>query len=187
MREQEAQNAHDLRGIGRRIRFLRGDLSQTAFAEIIGVSRAALANYETGRTRPNEKIIRAISEAWSASPEFILEGEVQNVEELATSLGMGSNTPDDLSADEWSVVRILGVCDSETIQKAVEAIVKGFSKSDEAKELACKGTVIEDLSRLLMVAEGRRDYQRGVRSANLEPMLDALRKRIESLSQSHPD
>lgn len=41
---------------GQRLRLLRGDRSQERFAEVLGVTRAALANYEIGRTTPHRSL-----------------------------------------------------------------------------------------------------------------------------------
>ena len=42
------------------IKVLRGHLSQRELADKIGVTRSALANYETGRTKPSDEVMLAI-------------------------------------------------------------------------------------------------------------------------------
>lgn len=177
----KAQTVQDGKGVGKRIRFLRGSLSQEEFAAKAGISRAALANYETGRTIPNLKVIAKISQAFDVSPEFISSGEVKKVDELAVTLGLGANTPDELTGDEWAVIRVLSVCNNDTVVAVMKALVEGFSADDEAKTLADYTTIIDDLARLLMIAEGRRFYERGVRRRNLEGVIEALRRRMDQL------
>lgn len=38
---------------GTKLRLLRGDVSQVTFADRLGITRAMVANYETGRSQPN--------------------------------------------------------------------------------------------------------------------------------------
>lgn len=40
-------------GFGQQLRAMRGQRSQESFARVLGITRAALANYETGRTTPH--------------------------------------------------------------------------------------------------------------------------------------
>lgn len=49
--------------IAEHLRDIRGELTQEAFAKKCGVTRAALANYETGRTIPGRWVCRKIEEA----------------------------------------------------------------------------------------------------------------------------
>lgn len=181
MSKDKAQNVYDASSVGKRIRFLRGDLSQAAFAERVGVSRAALANYETGRTAPKASIIEAISEASGVSTEFLASGKVNDVEQLAVSLGMGSNTADQLTADEWAVIRILAVSKKETIQKVIRELIEGFKNDEDAKKLADLTTIEIDLTQLLTVDAEIREYQRGVRRGNLNGILAALAHRLEQI------
>lgn len=181
MRENKAQTVHDERAVGRRIRFLRGTLSQEEFAAKVGISRAALANYETGRTIPKQKIIDKISEAFEVSPKFLASGEVESVEEFAVSLGLGSNQADELTPDEWAVIRVLAVCNNETIVTVIATLVEGFKSDEEAKELVDYTTIMEDLARLLTISAGKRPYQSGVRRGNLEGMIEVLKRRMEQL------
>lgn len=50
------------RAIGARIRQARGDRTQEEFAALVGVSRAALTNYEAGRRLPNDLVLKRIAE-----------------------------------------------------------------------------------------------------------------------------
>lgn len=181
MREDKAQTVHDERAVGRRIRFLRGTLSQEEFAAKVGISRPALANYETGRTIPKQKIIDKISEVFEVSSKFLTSGEVQSPEEFAVSLGLGSNKADELTPDEWAVIRVLAVCNNDTIVAVVKTLVEGFKADEESKQLADYTTIIDDLSRLLAISAGAKTYQRGVRRGNLEGMIEVLKRRMEQL------
>lgn len=181
MSETEAHSAHGGRAVGRRIRFLRGDLSQAEFAERVGVSRAALANYETGRTIPSPQVMGDIARAGGVAADFLQSGQVETLEELATSLGLGKNSVDELTKDEWAVVRLLSACNTEVVANVLRALVEGVSQDPDAKQLLDPAFAVDDLARLITVIEGHRDYQRGVRRNDLGTYLDVLAKRVSEL------
>lgn len=60
--------------IGRRIRAARGDRTQDHFSKAIGVSRAALTNYEAGRRLPNDLVLKKISEISGVPVHSLLFG-----------------------------------------------------------------------------------------------------------------
>jgi transcriptional regulator with XRE-family HTH domain len=179
--KSQAQKAHDGVAIGRRIRFLRGDLSQTVFAEKVGVSRAALANYETGRTIPNREVIRKISEHYDITDDFISSGAVENVSELAIAIGMGPHTEDAPTPDEWAIVRVLRLCDPETVLKVVRSLTEGFIANDDAKRLADPTVIVEDLARLLSIIDRDGQHARGITRGTLDQLVSELSKRLQTL------
>ena len=62
--------------IGKNIRFLRQQrkMSQDQLAEALHVTRQTVSNYETGRSRPDIKILTVLSEALNADVKEILYG-----------------------------------------------------------------------------------------------------------------
>lgn len=60
-------------GIGYRIRKIRGGLSQEVFGEIIGVTKASISRYESGRV-PDLVIIKKIAAYGGVTVEWFLRG-----------------------------------------------------------------------------------------------------------------
>lgn len=178
---EQAQTVHEGRAIGRRIRFLRGDLSQTAFAEKVGVSRAALANYETGRTIPNQEVIRKICEQYDISDDFIARGIVQNVPELAISMGIGPHQGDSPTPDEWAIIRVLRLTDTGTVLKVVRSLTEDFIANDDAKRLADPTVIVDDLARLLAIIDRDGQHIRGITRGNLDQVVSELSRRLQAL------
>lgn len=109
--------------LGRRIRSLRGDLSQEQFAKRVGLTRSALANYETNRTRPKRSTLSRIAEATGAPLSYLLNGvmRLQDLERIAekdadhTRLDLFPATR--ISEDEASLLRLLRLMPLETMKK----------------------------------------------------------------------
>ena len=65
----------DLRGIGRRIRQVRGfDLTQTEFASRIGVAQSYLSALERGQKEPGAAVLLAIKHEFGKSVDWLLTG-----------------------------------------------------------------------------------------------------------------
>lgn len=182
MLEGKAQSAHDLRGVGQRIRFLRGALSQAAFAAKVGVTRSALANYETGRTSPGPEVVKSIAGACGVGPSFLTDGTVQSVEEFATSLGITYGASGSFSDDELAFLRVLAISDATTLRKVVITLIEGLKQDRNWKDLADPVTLPSDLVRLVDIAEGR-DFHRSRPRENFPDLLKALDQRLRDLSQ----
>jgi len=60
--------------LGERIRFLRGDLTQTRFAEILNIKQAMISRYEADKETPSPKILLRLSEYSSKPMEWLLTG-----------------------------------------------------------------------------------------------------------------
>lgn len=56
---------------GRRLISLRGDRSQEAVAEAIGVSRSALVMYETGKRVPRDEIKIRLAKYYGVSIQYL--------------------------------------------------------------------------------------------------------------------
>jgi transcriptional regulator with XRE-family HTH domain len=66
----------DLRGIGRRIRELRGfDMTQDQFARRIGVTQSYLSALEHGEKEPGAAVLLAISKEFGKSVDWLLTGK----------------------------------------------------------------------------------------------------------------
>ena len=61
--------------LGKRIRVVRGRRSQTVFANFLGISKGALANYEHDRSSPNAKTLMTICLLEHIEIKWLLTGE----------------------------------------------------------------------------------------------------------------
>lgn len=64
----------DLAGIGRRIRELRGQLTQEEFARTLGISQAQLSKYEAGQTAPPLGLLAHLAKWSGRTTDWILTG-----------------------------------------------------------------------------------------------------------------
>lgn len=65
--------------IGKRLKQLRGDKSQEEVAKQIGISRARLSHYETGRSEPDTEIIQKLATYYNVSTDYLLGNETSTL------------------------------------------------------------------------------------------------------------
>jgi transcriptional regulator with XRE-family HTH domain len=66
----------DLKGIGRRIRQIRGfDLTQADFAQILGIGQTQLSKYELGQSAPTVGILLKLKVYSRRTIDWIVTGE----------------------------------------------------------------------------------------------------------------
>jgi transcriptional regulator with XRE-family HTH domain len=66
----------DLKGIGRRIREIRGfDLTQADFAQILGIGQTQLSKYELGQSAPTLGILLRLKIYGGKTIDWIVTGE----------------------------------------------------------------------------------------------------------------
>ncbi|MGD6993952.1 helix-turn-helix domain-containing protein [Sutcliffiella horikoshii] len=61
--------------IGKRLKELRGKRSQEEVAEKIGISRARLSHYETGRSEPDSETLQNIADFYDVPIDYLITGE----------------------------------------------------------------------------------------------------------------
>jgi transcriptional regulator with XRE-family HTH domain len=93
--------------IGVRLKKLRGKRSQEDIAEKIGISRARLSHYETGRSEPDWETLKKIADFYNVSTDFILYGNKEK------------STPQDFTEN-----------DERDIAKRMEEIKKDLTSED---------------------------------------------------------
>jgi len=149
--------------IAKRLRFMRGKETQEAFAKRVGISRSALANYETGRSRPDDFILAQIVEKTGVPADYFASyphpSSGASFEAAIGSLVDGGLP--DWSYDEATVIRMLRMCDEETVLKVLRLIKEGASKQEVTLMLSDVFTVNEDLQRLHDLADGNRSFVKG--------------------------
>lgn len=165
--------------LGARLRSLRGEESQEAFSRRVGITRSALANYETGRTRPKPSVLRQICQKAGVPEKFLLTGEVTEFDELAAALGAykEAGTLPGLTEDEKAIIRVLRLCSTRTSLAVVNAMISALEQQDFDKRLADLLTIEGDIKRLYLIKEVDGAYNRGLTPDTLAAITDILSKR----------
>jgi transcriptional regulator with XRE-family HTH domain len=69
----------DLKGVGRRIREIRGfELTQADFAGILGIGQTQLSKYELGQSAPTLEILLKLKAHSGRTLDWIVTGEDEN-------------------------------------------------------------------------------------------------------------
>lgn len=157
------------RAIGRRIRALRGEVSQLDFASGFGITRAALANYELGRSRPPKELLDKIRDRTGL--DIDTGPELADFEdELRSIIGDGSN----LTEDEWALIRILRLLQAADVRRIIQEVMTAVDRHKAGLRLGDPQAVAMDLARLMIIAGGHADYVRGVSGENVVQLARTL-------------
>lgn len=62
--------------MGRRFRFIRGTLSQSEFAEKLGITQADVSRFERGKRAPSLEILLAVAHLGEVSIDFLVCGDL---------------------------------------------------------------------------------------------------------------
>jgi|UniRef100_A0A7C3LQS7 transcriptional regulator with XRE-family HTH domain len=73
----------DPQALGARIRTLRGNMSQTAFAELLGISQEDISRYESGQRVPSVAFLVRLSGIHKVSLDWLVMGEADSGELVA--------------------------------------------------------------------------------------------------------
>jgi transcriptional regulator with XRE-family HTH domain len=68
--------------LGERLKKLRGKTPQEEVANKIGISRARLSHYETGRSEPDPEIIMKLANFYNVTTDFLIKGKESEKTEL---------------------------------------------------------------------------------------------------------
>ena len=129
------RDSQTLQSVARRIRFLRGEETQKEFAKRAGISRSALANYETGRSQPDDftlsKIAKNldISEDYFASRYDPLPSNDGELSQAALLGGIIEGIPA-WTEDEATLVRILRLCNEGTISQVLQIVLASANEQE---------------------------------------------------------
>jgi len=81
-----SEDPYPYKEIGRRLKALRGDLSQGEFARGVGVVQQQYGRYEKGRRRPPIDILARVATKTGASIDWILTGQKPRMDGLPETL-----------------------------------------------------------------------------------------------------
>jgi transcriptional regulator with XRE-family HTH domain len=150
-RKSSAQLA-DARAFGRRLRELRGAKSQGELAELSGLTRSAIANYELGRSLPGQDVVAKLASALGIGPEeFRAEPTVEDWEEQFKAMG----PTDSVSDDEMAFVRLLRCAPPEDAIVFVKRLIDYFEAADDAFQFVDSEQAARDLARLYRAYSGK--------------------------------
>ncbi|HHY74084.1 MAG TPA: helix-turn-helix transcriptional regulator [Bacillus bacterium] len=114
--------------IGERLKKLRGKMSQEEVATKIGISRARLSHYETGRSELDTEILKKLADFYNVSTDYLLTGK--DTSEFVKTHSIDNRSTD---KDEKDIAKRL-----EQIRNDIEhsdgLAFDGEPLSDEAKE-----------------------------------------------------
>ncbi len=71
------------RALGTRIRSLRGGMSQTTFAELLGISQEDVSRFESGSRMPSIPLLLRLSGMHRVSLDWLVKGQNDSGEALA--------------------------------------------------------------------------------------------------------
>ena len=113
-----------------RIRELRKtlNLTQTAFAERIGLAYNTVTNYEAGRRNPTTAIITSICREFNVNENWLLTGEGEMFNELtrdemvARLVGQALSTDDEFIIKTFEALGQLSPAEWDVVKKIVDTI-----------------------------------------------------------------
>ncbi len=66
---------NQLNSLGERVRYLRSDLTQSEFADILRIKQAMISRYEANKETPSPKVLLRIAQFSGRSIEWLLTGQ----------------------------------------------------------------------------------------------------------------
>ncbi len=149
--------------VARRIRFLRGEDTQETFAKRMGISRSALANYETGRSTPDSFALSKIAKACGIPEDYFTSSHdpLEANHSLAATVGAVVEGGPDWTEDEATFVRMLRLSDQGTIRAVIGMMLDGVADREVTVQLRTIYSINEDLQRLVEVQSRKREFSKG--------------------------
>ncbi len=176
------RNSTDPSGLGERLRRLRGERSQEEFGALVGLTRSAVANYETERTTPKPSILKDISRKLGISEDFLLTGRVRNECELNMVVaGRGILNECHETDDELAIIHVLRAASPEAVREIVERLLKAV-EDDSSMRGRLRGLRIdEDIARLGAIYQSGGVFQQGGSEEENDAFLQALARQARGL------
>jgi transcriptional regulator with XRE-family HTH domain len=112
--------------IGERLKKLRGKRSQEEIAEQIGISRARLSHYETGRSEPDSDTLKKLADFYRVTTDFLISGVDKSIEQVHIK----TPVDDEKYAQQNGQAIRLSQKDEKDIAKRLEEFKKDLSKQD---------------------------------------------------------
>lgn len=169
---KSSEDTFAARLFGQRLRSLRKGASQTEFAEKLGLTRSALANYELGRSLPKPDVLRRIAERLGISlQELTGPAQIEDLKHSARLMRGGSDKP---SPDEWALLRMLRLSSPECALNVVREIIHSLEADKSRLQASEADTVLVDLARLYAIEQRGGTYDRGLHADDVVTLARSL-------------
>ena len=103
-------------------------LTQPQLCALLGIQRAAYANYEAGRARPKEELLYKMAQVLGVAPEILLEPEqhlLSSAEErLNDNAYVASRGLSSLPEDEKTLIGLYRLLDEEERERLIRQLEK---------------------------------------------------------------
>lgn len=109
------------------------NLTQTEFADKLGLAQNSIASYESGRRTPNEAIVKSICREFNVNQDWLVNGngsmfvELSREEEITKYITELVKDDDEMKEFQRKFIRILSrlsIDDWKMIEKFVEELAK---------------------------------------------------------------
>lgn len=158
------------RAFGRRLRELRGSKSQGELAELSGLTRSAIANYELGRSMPGQGTIISLANALGVGTEALkIEPTIEDWEEQLNTLVPSEGVSD----DEMALIRLLRCAPPSDAITFVKQLIDYFEATDDAFHFVDSEQAAKDLARLYRAYKGQR-FQHGMSAHSVKKVARFL-------------
>lgn len=107
-----------------------------------------------------------------------MTGQTSEFDELAGALGAYGEvgTLPGLTKDEKAIIRVLRLCDADTAQTVVNALISALEENRFDRRFADPLTAPVDIARLYQMSKNKGQYDRGVTPDALAAILQELSK-----------
>ena len=134
--------------VAKRIRWLRGSRTQQEFSDAVGLSRSSIANYETGRSTPDEYVLAQIAKASDVADTFFADIDLVDDADKAAIVGAAVEGKPNWTDDEWAFVRLLRISSPSVVCEITGLILDRALNAPIAGSLVDMLNLREDLERV---------------------------------------
>lgn len=149
--------------LGQRIKDIRAGLkmNQKSFSKKIGATVSALSNWENGRNKPNDIMLREIANLGNVSVNYLLNGEentttinlIKQIESLKVSI---ENKNKKITNYEKTIDGIVAKLDESSISQTTQISYKSeldYLKKNKEVQISLRNSLIEELNRAEKILE----------------------------------
>ncbi len=109
-----------MKTLGERIRFIRGEESQTEFAERVGIAKGSIGGYKNGRNAPSADVILKICLSYDISSEWLLKGEGSMHPGATSASSVCKENQEKPSQDYSNIEKKLNISEEERRELTIE-------------------------------------------------------------------
>lgn len=140
-----------------------------------GLTRAALANYETGRTKPKARILKEIANRLGLSPDFLMDGQIRHEHDL-NILMTGKRVLSECheTDDELAMVSALRAVEPETVKTIVDLLLRQIEENASTRERMNGHNTVNDIARLGAIFKAGGLFQKGSSAKEIDAFFASL-------------